>query len=103
MGLVIKTLIVEKDRSDHIAKHNITLDEVNKVISGDYVYIESRENRWLIIGITKKKRFLTIVVGERKEKDTYGLITARPARKEEKSLYQEYALTLGGENKNGKN
>lgn len=97
MSLVIKTLIVEEDRPSHIAKHDITLEEVEEVLSGDYVYIKSREYRWLVIGATKKKRFLTVVIGERKEKDTYGLVTARPSRKEEKSFYREYTLTLGGE------
>lgn len=95
--MVIKTLIINEDRPSHIAKHDITLLEVEEVISGDYVYIKSREDRWLLIGKTKNKRFLTIVIGERKEKDAYGLVTARPSRKEEKSFYQEYLITKGGE------
>ncbi|MBI2442604.1 MAG: BrnT family toxin [Candidatus Levybacteria bacterium] len=95
--MFIKTLIVEKDRPAHIAKHNITIEEVDQVLSGDYVFIKAREDRWLVIGKTKKGRFLTIVVGERREKDTYGLVTARPTRKEEKSFYSEYTVTLGGE------
>ncbi len=97
--MVIKTLIVEEDRPAHIEKHNITLQEVNEVVSGEYVFIKSREDRWLVIGKTEKGRFLTVVVGERREKDTYGLVTARPTRKEEKSFYAEYTVTLGGENK----
>ena len=95
--IVIETLIIEADREDHIAKHAIILDEVLEVVSGDYVYIEGKFGRWLLIGKTKKERFLTIVVGERTEKNVYGLVTARPSRKEEKSFYQEFTLQGGDE------
>ena|SRR5688572_14322243 len=63
-----------------------------------YPYIAGRENRWLIIGKTARKVFLTIVLGERPEQNTYGLITARPARREERSFYNEYRTQGGGEN-----
>src|SRR5918995_1952471 len=95
--VIVDTLIIEEDRPAHIAKHNIIIDEVLEVLTGDYVYIAGRENRWLIIGKTAKKIFLTIVVGERSEKNTYGLITARPARRKERSFYIEYARQGGGE------
>ena len=95
--VIVDTLIIEEDRPGHIAKHNIIIDEVLEVLTGDYVYIAGRENRWLIIGKTAKKIFLTIVVGERSEKNTYGLITARPARRKERSFYIEYARQGGGE------
>ena len=94
--IIIETLVIEADREEHILKHEITLDEVIEVISEDYIYIEGKLGRWILIGKTKKDRYLSIVVGERTKKDTYGLITARPSRKEEKSFYNEY--NLGGEN-----
>src|SRR5918994_5522408 len=82
--VIVEPLIIEEDRPDHIAKHNIIIDDVLEVLTGDYVYIAGRENRWLIIGKTVKKVFLTIVLGERPEENTYGLITARPARRKER-------------------
>jgi len=100
--VIVETLIIEEDRPDHIAKHNIIIDEVLEVLTGDYVYIAGRENRWLIIGKTAKKVFLTIVIGEREEENTYGLITARPARREERSFYIEYLTQVGGENDENK-
>jgi len=93
---IIKTLVIETDREEHIAKHKISINEVMEIISGDYVYIKGKLERWLLIGKTKQERFLTIVVGERERKNTYGLVTARPSRKEEKSFYNE--ITLGGDN-----
>jgi uncharacterized DUF497 family protein len=88
--LLVDTLIIEEDRPAHIAKHHITLDEVVEVLTGDYAYIAGREKRWLIIGKTAKKVFLTIVLGERQSPNTYGLITARPARRKERGFYIEY-------------
>jgi len=41
--------------------------------------------------------FLTIVLGERQRPNTYGLITARPARRKERSFYIEYVTQQGGE------
>lgn len=95
-NVVIGTLVIEEDREEHIAKHDVTLDEVLEIVSGNYVYIKAKLERWLIIGKTKKERFLSIVVGERNTKNVYGLVTARPSRKEEKSFYNEFTLQ-GGE------
>ena len=95
--VIVDTLIIEEDRPAHIAKHDIIIDELLEVLTGDYVYIAGRENRWLIIGKTARKAFLTIVLGERSEENTYGLITARPARRKERSFYIEYTTQAGGE------
>lgn len=101
MDVKIDELIVEGDRPAHIAKHKVKIEEVLEVLDGDYVYIQGKQDRWLLIGKTKKKRFLTIVIGERVGKNVYGLVTARPSSKEERSFYLEFALTQGGE-ENGK-
>ena len=97
MDLVIKVLVVDEHRIAHIARHQVTVEEVREIVSGDYVYIKAREDRWLVIGETKAGRFLTVVVGERSQKDSYGLVTARPASREERSFYREMALEEGGE------
>ena len=95
--IVIETLIVDEDREAHIARHNITLDEVLEVLTGDYVFIAGREERWLLIGQTGDKRYLTIIVGERSEPHTFGLVTARPSRRTEKSFYSEFMTQKGGD------
>ncbi|MDO8570345.1 MAG: hypothetical protein Q7R97_02065 [Candidatus Daviesbacteria bacterium] len=99
MDVVIDELIIEKDRPEHIAKHDVEVDEVFEVVFGNFTYIQGRQDCWLLIGKTKKDRFLTIVIGERKGENVYGLVTARPSRKEEKSFYQEFILNQGGEEK----
>ncbi len=97
MDLVVEILVVDEHRIEHIARHQVTIEEVREVVSGDYVYIQGHERRWLLIGKTEKGRFLTVVVGERTARNTYGLVTARAASREERSFYREMALEQGGE------
>jgi len=95
--LIIEELIIEDDRPTHIAKHDVTIGEVTEVIESNYIFIQGKFDRWILIGKTNKKRFLSIVVGKREKKNPYGLITARPAHKTERSLYKEYINQKGGE------
>lgn len=97
MDLIIKELIIEEGRLEHIAKHNVSGDEVLEIINGDYVYIKGKHGQWLLLGKTRKNRPLTVIVGERKQKGIYGLVTARPSSKEERSFYQEFTFQKGGE------
>lgn len=99
MDIIVGELIIEEDRHEHISKHKVTIEEVLEIVNGDYVYIDGKLGRWLLIGKTKKKRFLTVVVGERNKrsfssnkKNSYGLVTARPSSKEERSFYNEFAI-----------
>ena len=59
MDIVIDELIIEEDRPEHIAKY------------------------------ASNNRLLTVIVGKRKGRNKYGLVTARDAKKKEKLLYQE--------------
>lgn len=93
----IECLIIEEDRPGHILKHHVTTEEVSEIISKDYVYIKAKHGRWQLIGKTKKSRFLTIILGKRSEKNTYGLVTARPASRKERSFYKEFTFQLAGE------
>lgn len=97
MDIVIDELVIEEDRPTHIAKHKVKIEEVLEIFSGDYLFIDGKLERWLLIGKTKKKRFLTVVVGKRKQKNTYGLVTARPSSKEERSFYNKF-IKKGGVN-----
>ena len=101
MDLIVETLIVDEHRIEHIARHQVTLEEVQEIVSGDYAYIKGREDRWLLIGQTKQGRFLTVVIGERSSSNTYGLVTARPSRRDERSFYRE--LTQEGGDRDGEN
>jgi uncharacterized DUF497 family protein len=96
-NIIIRELIVEEDRPAHIARHSITLSEVLEVLDGDFVFQSGKFDRWLLTGTTSAGRFLTIVLGQRAEEHVYGLVTARPARTNEKERYAENILEKGGE------
>ncbi len=89
MDLIIKALVIEKDREEHISKHGITLVEVKEIVTSDYVFIEGKLGRWQIIGKTSTQRFVTVIIGPRTEPNTYGLVTARDSKKKEIMLYKE--------------
>lgn len=101
MDIVIEELVIEKDRLGHIAKHDVKEAEVREVVDGDYAYIQTKLGRWILIGKTKKGRILAVIVGPREKRGVYGLVTARPADREERSFFQEFILLRGDEN--GKN
>lgn len=93
----VDTLIIEKDRPEHIAKHGVTIKEILEVIEADYVFIEGKFGRWLLIGKTKRGKFITVVVGSRSGKNTYGLVTARQSSRNERSFYWEFTLQYPNE------
>jgi uncharacterized DUF497 family protein len=93
---VIDRLAIEEDRPAHIARHGVTVADVLDVLTGDYIAVPGRHGRYLVIGTTEQSRFLAIVVGEREEQGTYGLVTARPARRTERALYSR-AMEGGGD------
>lgn len=97
MDLKINTLVIEEDRTAHIARHGVTIEEVLEIISGNYIFIQGKYKRWQLIGKTRNKRFLAVIVGERQEQNTYGLVTARPASRKERNFYKEFTTQLGGE------
>lgn len=57
IDLEIKELIIEEDRSEHIAKHGVKIEEVLEIISGDFVFIQGKYERWQLLGKSKKGRF----------------------------------------------
>src|SRR3954447_25489317 len=93
--LEIERLVIEDDRPGHIARHDVTVDAVIAVLIGDFVAVPGREGRYIVIGRDEKERFLAIVLGTRTEKGTYGLVTARRARRTERALYS--SALKGGE------
>lgn len=97
MDIVIDELIINKDRPEHIAKHDVSETEVKELIDGKYTFVQGKLGRWILIGKTKKGRLLAVIVGAREKSGVYGLVTARPADKKEKSLYYEFEKVAGGE------
>jgi hypothetical protein len=86
--IVIDSLIWNDENITHIARHDVTPEEVNQACEGDIVALESYENRYLVIGITIKTRFISVVLAP-KGGGIYLPITARSSSRKERRVYQE--------------
>jgi len=89
MDIVIDELIIEEDRPEHIKKHKVSVEEVFEVINEDYLVLEGKSDKLLLVGKTKKGRLITVIVGKRAGENRYGFVTARHIKKKEELLYKE--------------
>jgi uncharacterized protein len=85
----IYELIIEPEREEHIARHNVSVEEVEEVVFGDPFITKTRDRRYRVIGQADAGRYLTIFLGPR-GRGVYGLITARDATDSGRRLYQRH-------------
>ncbi|MBI4319780.1 MAG: BrnT family toxin [Chloroflexi bacterium] len=85
----IYRLIVEPEREEHIARHHVSVEEVEDVASGNVFVRRARQGYRRLIGQTSAGRYLTIFVAPRGG-GVYGLVTARDATPAERRRYQEH-------------
>lgn len=86
--LKIKKLIWDEWNTNHIKKHHVAPKEIKQVLKSKAITLKSYKNRFLILGKTKKKRLLTMVLALEK-KGKYYLVTARPMSKKERRYYEK--------------
>lgn len=77
-------LVIEKDRAEHIAKHNIKIKEVLEAIAGDYLVLTGKSDKSLLVGKTRRGRFITVIVGKRYGKIDMVLLLQDMSRKKKK-------------------
>lgn len=58
----VNGLIWDEWNKEHIAKHGISVKEVEEVCRGKYKVIESYRKRMLVIGKTKRGKLLALVL-----------------------------------------
>jgi len=73
----------------HIARpaHEVTPEEVEEVLHSDYAMRETYKGRVLVIGPTQSGRMLAAVLAPEGE-GAYYTVSARPASKQERRIYQ---------------
>lgn len=89
MNVVIKKLIWDEWNVKHIARHKVSPEEVEEVCRGIYIAYESYDGRFEIIGATKQKRILLIVLDPEPINGKYYVVTAHTANKKDRALYQK--------------
>ena len=73
---------------EHIARHGVTVDEVNETCDGRFIVLQGYVGRLVIVGQTFGGRALSVVV-EPEPEEMYYVVTARPASRGERRTYRE--------------
>ena len=77
--LVVRRLIWDPWNVAHIARHQVTPDEVEEVCHGDPIVQVGKQGRSLVFGPTQAGRMLAIVLDPETGEGVYYPETARPA------------------------
>lgn len=93
--LSILHLIWDSWNVAHIARHKVTPDEAEEVCQSNPLVQEGKKGRLLIIGFTKMRRILTVIL-DREGEGIYYPVTARPSSKREKKIYKDEKEVLKG-------
>jgi len=92
----IRKLLWDAGNISHIARHDVTVDEVEEACQGSPVVQQGKKGRLLIYGTTISERMLTVVLDPEEESGIYYPVTARSSSKKERKIY---AIEKGGEEK----
>lgn len=84
----IRLFVVESGREEHIARHGVTLEEVDELVEGRFLAERTREDRYLVVGQTQAGRYLSIVIADRSG-GVFALVTARDSTDNERRRYQK--------------
>jgi hypothetical protein len=87
--VVVKHLVWEDGNTQHIARHDVTTNEVEEVCRGTHIALDGKAGRLLIVGLTKKGRLVTAVLDPEPEAHVYYTVTARSADKKERRRFRQ--------------
>jgi uncharacterized DUF497 family protein len=87
--LSIRRLIWDPWNVGHIARHRVTPEEVEEVCHGEPVTSQTYKGRIRVVGPTRSRRMLTVILAPTDEQGVYYPITARPADRKERQHYNE--------------
>jgi uncharacterized DUF497 family protein len=85
-------LVWNKWNGEHIRKHEVFVVEARQAFNDQVIVLQSYRGRKVILGLTKKKRLLTLVLSFEKQKDAY-VVSTRDASKKERKIYYAKAKT----------
>jgi uncharacterized DUF497 family protein len=91
--LAVRRLVWDPWNVNHIARHDVSPEEVEQVCYGRHVILESYKERLLLIGRAQAGRMLAVIL-EAVAQDTYYVVTSRPTSRKERAYYEQQ---IGGE------
>ncbi|OGM32097.1 hypothetical protein A2803_00845 [Candidatus Woesebacteria bacterium RIFCSPHIGHO2_01_FULL_44_21] len=86
--MTVKKLIWDGWNIEHIARHNVTKDEVEELCTYQPIVEKGYGGRIRLIGPTNSGRMLGIVLAPKSDK-IYYVVTARPASRKERKAYEQ--------------
>jgi hypothetical protein len=90
--LTIKRLIWDDWNVEHIARHDVSPEEVEEVCQQEPMVDQTYAGRLRLIGETDSGRDLTVILAPKDEPGVYYPITARPASVNERLMYREEVI-----------
>ncbi|MDO8487264.1 MAG: hypothetical protein Q7S45_03150 [Candidatus Curtissbacteria bacterium] len=86
--IVIKKLVWDKHNLEHIAKHNVTVDEAQEAIRNFIAHKIAKKGRYLAIG-RSGSRLISLVVGRISTGVYYPVSVRDSSKKERKEIYEK--------------
>lgn len=86
MKRLVEKLVWTEWNIEHIKKHKVTKMEADWVYETSNVKVLSHSNRIIILGETKKRRLLSIIVSYTNPKKPY-VVSARDMSRKERIIY----------------
>ena len=87
--LIVRRLIWDPWNVDHIARHHVTPEEVEAVCHGTPVINLTYKGRLRIVGPTRSRKMLPVILAPTNEQGVYYPVTARPADRKERRNYEQ--------------
>ena len=87
--LFIRRLIWDSWNVSHIARHQVSPEEVDEVCHDKPAVSKTYKGRMRVVGSTPGGRILTVILAPKYEKGAYYSITARPADRKERRNYEQ--------------
>ena len=89
MMLFVRRLIWDSWNIAHIARHDVIPHEVEEVCHGQPVSSQTYKGRLRVVGPTRRRRLLTVILAPTEESGVYYPVTARPADRKERRGYEQ--------------
>ncbi len=89
MSVHVRTLSWDDENEAHIARHGVTIGEVNQIVENRHIVVRNRRHRrapLLLIGRTHGGRVLSVPIEKTAEPDVWRPVTAFPATEAQTSL-----------------
>ncbi len=87
--LAITKLIWDAWNTTHIARHDVTPDEVEEICSADPLVQATDKGRLVVSGKTAAGRFLVVILAPTSEPGVFYPITAYPASGKYRRIYEQ--------------